>query len=204
MKKLKFATFILTFLLINFAGNTYAQTPSDVLSKVKSKISGASSISADFTMTANGQTCSGKIKSKGKKFVITSGLSNVWYNGSEMWTYIPGNAETTIMKPSASELAEANPLLYIGSAGNYNVMKSKENKAGTIVLVPKKTGTGVKSVTINVDTKTYLPTKITVATSSGKPVSVTIKNVKLNAAIADSEFTYPKKKYPNAKITDLR
>lgn len=183
-----------------------AVTPAQAIENARKKISSASSISADFKMKVQGQNVAGKLVSKGNKFAITSNATSNWYNGTDLYTYVPSRSETTIFRPTASELAEVNPLLYIKSAGNYKAVGSKTKKAGveTVVLLPKTSGSGIKSVTIDLDASTFLPKSIKVATSSGGVIDLTISNLKLNAGVSDSYFTYPKSKYPKAKLIDMR
>lgn len=183
-----------------------ALTADEILAKGKSKLTSATSISASFTMKLNGQSLSGTILSKGSKFALISGVSSNWYNGKDLYTYNPSSNETTVFRPTAAELLEVNPLLYINSASNYNVKATKAKVAGeeTVVLIPKKTGTGVKNVSVTFDSKTFLPKLIRIVTSSGSTVEVSVSNIKLNGSVSDSSFEYPKSKYPKVKINDMR
>lgn len=198
---------ILSLLLLCFiwlyAG---AADASDTFNKAKSKIESAKSLSADFSMSYSGGTVKGKIYSKGKKFAITSNATSNWYNGKDLYTYDASQNETYVMTPTQAELSEANPLLFISSAANYKVTPSKSKKTGSevVVLIPKKSGTGVKSVTVEIDTKTLLPKSISVTLSSGGKMNLTLQNVKLNPDIADSTFEYPKSKYSGAQLIDMR
>ena len=132
--------FLLGLLLLLPAAQAKAVTASEALDKAKAKITSATTLSANFSMTTGGKSVSGKIYQKGKKFAIISNLTSNWYNGTDLYTYMAAKNETTVFKPSSSELAEVNPLLYIQSASDYKVMGSKTQKAGveTVVLMPKK------------------------------------------------------------------
>lgn len=183
-----------------------AMTPAEALQKAKDKISSAKSLSADFTMNAGGRTTTGKLLTKGTKFSLTSNLSSSWYDGSSLYVYNPASAETTVMKPSAAELAEANPLSYISSSSLYNVTGSKQKTPGmeTVVLIPKKSGSNVKSIMIQLNASTFLPAGITVTQSSGSKITISLSNIRLNPSLSDSQFVYPKAKYGKAKLIDLR
>lgn len=202
----RMSKFLILMLAVMMPQMIFALTPDETLQKARQKIAGAKSLSADFKMTLNGATYSGKIQSKGSKFSIVSNVSSSWYDGTNMWTYNAASKETTLFKPTASELSEANPLLYISGAGNYNVTASKTKKKGleTVVLVPKKAGTGVKNVMIHLNSSTFLPSQIEITPSSGQKITVTVSNIKLNPTISDSQFTYPKSSYKNVKVVDLR
>lgn len=201
-----FRNMVLTMFLSAFFIPAFAVTPQEAFNNAKSKITSAKTISASFTMKINGQSVSGTIQSKGSKFAIISGLSSNWYNGKDLYTYLPSKSETTVFNPSASELREVNPLMYISSASDYKVTGTKTKTQGleTIVLLPTRQGSNVKSVTIDLDAKTFLPKKIKVVPSSGGPIEVTLTNVKLNTQIPDNNFVYPKSKYSKARIIDMR
>lgn len=184
----------------------WAVTPAEALQEAKKKLASTSSISADFSMKAGGKTIKGTLQSKGTKFVLTSNVSSNWYNGKDLYTYVPSQSETTVFTPTRSELAEVNPLLYINSSSEFKATGTKTKKPGveTVILIPSKSGTGVKSVTLELDSKTYLPKNIKLVPTSGGTIDVAISNIKLNFKPADSLFEYPASKYKNVKINDMR
>ena len=183
-----------------------AVTPKECLDKARAKLASASSLSADFTMKVEGQTIKGHLDSKGNKFSLVSNANSNWYNGRELYTYVPSQSETTVFKPTASELAEVNPLLYINTSSEFKVSGTKTKKPGleTVVLIPKKSGTGVSNVVIDFDANSFLPRAIKLTPSTGKAIEISISNVKLNPKLSDSAFEYPKEKYKKVKIIDMR
>lgn len=203
-KTFKFLLILSMFSLLAPAAK--AQTAQDIFNKAAAKIKGASSVTADFKMNISGRACNGKLVAKGNKFAMTSNVGSSWYNGSDMYSYNPSSGETTVMKPSASELMEANPLMYARSSENYTASFSKQKTAGkhTLYLVPKKKNSGLKNVMMVLNASTFLPEKIVVTPTSGSAITVNVSNLNLNATVSDSQFNYPKSKYPKAKIIDLR
>ena len=186
--------------------SSYALTAQEILNKASAKINGASSVKADFSMTINGQRCKGSLAAKGSKFSLVSSVGSSWYDGKDLWSYSPSNGETTVIKPSAGDLMETNPLMYAKGASNYTATLSKTKVSGkeTVVLIPKSKGTGIKSVTLTLNSSSFLPEKVVITPSSGNSVTINISNLKLNAPVKDSDFVYPKAKYPKVKIIDLR
>lgn len=209
VKKSSYIKFIL-FILFLTGGiipsvSVFAESPNNVLKATVAKLKGARTITASFSTVMSGKRVNCSLKAKGNKFTMTSPTFSTWYDGKSMWSYSKSSGETTLWHPTASELAESNPLLYLSTAGNYTVSAGKGSTASdqVIVLTPKKRTTGVKNVTVTINTKTHLPKKLVLATSSGV-CNVTISSLKLNGAVADTEFTYPKSRYPKVPITDLR
>lgn len=184
----------------------FALTPQEALEKSRQKLASATSVQATFSMKAEGQNIKGKLISKGSKFSLVSSASSNWYNGKELYTYVPSQKETTVFKPTSTEIAEVNPLMYINSGSQFNITgtKTKKNGLETIVLIPKKNGTGVKNIIIDIDSKTYLPKSIKLTMAAGGAVDVTISDITLNSPIKDSTFEYPKDKYKNVKLIDMR
>lgn len=198
--------FTVLMLLMLAVFDAQAVTASEALEKGRAKLAEAKSITADFKLVMGASSASGTLYSKGNKFALISKSLCNWYNGKDLYTYNAQAGETTVFRPDASELAEVNPLLYINQASQYTVMGAKTKKQGveTINLVPKQKGSAVKNVSMDLDSKTYLPKYIKIVTASGSTVEITISNIKINASVADSTFDYPKSKYPNVKINDMR
>ena len=110
--------------------------------------------------------------------------------------------EVTVWTPTASELAESNPLLYLTSYKDYNVKAGAS--AGSVVLTPKRRG-GVKSVEVTFSGSGANATvkQIKVAMSGGT-TTVNVTSLRLNTNPSDASFRFNKSKYPGVKVTDLR
>lgn len=183
-----------------------ALTSVQVFDKAKEKITSAKSLQADFSMSAQGQTIKGKIYAKGSKFSIISSSTSSWYNGKLLYTYDKGANETYLYSPSEKELREVNPLVYLSSSSDYKITGKKEKTKGmeSVILIPQKARSGIKSIMIDIDTKNYTPTKIIINTSGGGTMILNISNVKLDVNLGNATFEYPKSKYPNVSISDMR
>lgn len=181
-----------------------AETPAQTLQRCVAKLNGAKSLQAEFVMKSGGSNVSGTLTSKGKKFALVSPAASTWYDGAEITAYSPASKEATVWRPTAGELAESNPLLYLSTASDYTVSAESRNVKGEIglKLVPKRRNSGVKSVRVVINASTMLPKSITVAAGSGT-MAVTIKSLRLNPAVSDASFRFPKAKYPGAKIVRL-
>lgn len=200
------AYFCTALVLVLCWNESFALSPSEAFDKGRAKLISAKTLTASFTFKGTGQMINGKLVSKGKKFALITGTTSSWYNGSDLYTYDHSANETYVFKPTASDLREINPLLYLSSSSDYKVTgtKTKKNGVETIVLIPKKPGGSVKSVTVDLDSKTFLPKSIHIKTSSGQSVLISISDINLNTSVGDSVFEYPKGKYPKAKINDMR
>ncbi|MCM1290661.1 MAG: outer membrane lipoprotein carrier protein LolA [Prevotella sp.] len=164
-------------------------------------------ISVTFSYSGAMGNGNGSLKSNGKKFALQTSSGSVWYNGINMWTYSPSTKETTLVRPTQSELAEANPITVLGnSTSTYSATFAKKQNKGssTIVLTPRIKNSGIKRVVVILDAKLLSVKKIEVTSSDGNKTILNIKSLVSNQRHADTNFEYPSKKYPKVKVVDLR
>ncbi len=202
---MRFALILLFLTGVGLTETASAATAEETLQACVKKLSGARSIKATFTATISGRSSSGTLLSKGSKFsMVLTGLGS-WYDGKSLWSYSAANGETTVWTPTKAELAESNPLIYLSSASDYTVKAGTGAKKGesVIILTPKKRNVGVKSVTAVINTSTNLPKKLTIV-AGGQTTAISFNSITINPALSDSQFTYPKSKYPKVPVTDLR
>lgn len=195
------------FLAIAVQLPSFAATAPQVLKTASDKVLKAKGISCTFTLAADGRKVNGSLKAVGKKFAISTPLGSSWYNGKDLATYNPSSKETTIVEPTASELAETNPLLYLGSyTKDYSAAFTKNMPKGkfVVVLTPKNKRAAIRKVVVTLNSRTYAPEKIEVTGSDNRATVVTVSAISYNASLGGSVFEYPKSKYPHAEIVDLR
>lgn len=192
-----------------FLGNAsaFAVTAPAVLSKASQKALAAKGIDCSFSLSISGKSVNGTLKASGKLFMISTPVGTSWYNGSVMATYNPKINETTLVKPTAEELMETNPLLYLnGYSSKFTASFAKTMPKGkhVINLTPKAKRSAVKSVTVTLNAATSVPEKFVVTSSDNTVTTIVIKKLNYAASIPVSTFEYPKTKYPKAEIIDLR
>ncbi|MCH5227852.1 MAG: outer-membrane lipoprotein carrier protein LolA [Muribaculaceae bacterium] len=205
MKRLLSIIFALAGILSLHAQGSLS--PAQILAKAVSNISNSRGVEATFSVYNSGYSGKGVIKTQGNKYKVTLPDVEVWYNGKDMFTYNKRAAETTLVTPTPEEIAETNPLVYVANARkNYNVSFSTVKKQGKYVLelTPKVKGEEVKRVTLTLNNSTFSPEKIVVEPKRGNPITMEISSFKTGTNSSVSEFEYPKSKYPNVEIVDLR
>lgn len=198
--------FLLT-LMFSTASLSGAETADQILKKVSAAINNANGLSASFNIDYGTQRLTGTLKTSGKMFVLQTSSSSTWYDGKNMWTFNAKNNETTLLNPTAQEVAEANPLLLVNSysmqfVASFAKNQTKGNK--TILLTPKSKSIGYKSVMVTIPDGSNYPSMLVVVPSSGQTVKISISNVRTSQKFSNSTFVYPKSKYPKAEIVDLR
>ncbi len=183
------------------------ETASQIARRTSDLLQRASGISADFTLESQGNKSKGKLKTSGKKFMVSTSGMSTWYNGQTMWTYNDRTQETTVTTPTPSEVAETNPLsLITANIGQFTAYYAKKQptKGKRLVLKPKNSNVGVKSVAVTIADGTYMPTNVVMTPLNGQPVTVHIHSISTKANFSPSDFVYPSEKYPNVELVDLR
>ena len=181
-------------------------TPQQILAKAVAAVSNAKGVECKFSIYNSGYSGSGVIKSLGNKFTVTLPDVEVWYNGKDLYTYSKRSGETTVVNPTSEELSESNPLAYVyGASKNYNVAISTVKKTGKDVLelTPKRKGE-IKRITLTLRKSDSAPEKIVVEPAHGNPITAEISSFNTSVSLNNGEFEYPKSKYPNVEIVDLR
>ena len=208
MKKLTFPTILILSFLLFFSSEIKSQSlsPEQVAQKTAALVSGNKDVSATFTIKGNGRSGKGTIKSSGTKFSVSLPDVSIWYNGKDLYTYNSRTQETTLVNPTAQELIESNPLLYVkGGGANYNYSFSSVKRSGkyNVELTPKKSKNNIEQLSFTINSSNFYPEKILVSTSGGL-ITIDIDSFNPNASFSSSEFEYPKNKFPKAEIIDLR
>ena len=207
MNKLRIILLAIVFISGLTSGIVRAATASQVLAKASSKIRSAKGIDCGFTVSSSGHTLNGMLKCAGSKFQISAGGNVSWYNGKDLYTYVSSSNETTVVKPTASELAEANPLAYLqGYSAQYNASFSKNTPKGKYVvdLIPKTRKAAARKVTVTLNSATYTPEKLVITALDKSITIVKITKLTFLKSISASTFEYPKSRYARATVVDLR
>lgn len=206
MKKITFFLILLGISILNLNAQG-TLTALQVLDKTSAVLTNPKGIDSKFTISGNGANGSGIIKTLGGKFNVKLPDVEIWYNGNDLFTYNKRSDETTVVYPTAEELAESNPLAYVyGAKKNYNVAYStvKKNDRYVLELTPNSKRADVKRITLTIRSKDFVPEKMVLEPRSGSPVTIEISSCVIGSKAVASDFEYPKSKYPKAEIVDLR
>ncbi len=192
--KHKILTLLLALLTLSSVAAQTKLTPEQVVQKSAALVTNANGLTATFTLSAQGQSTKGTVKSAAQKFAVLLPEVSSWYNGKDLYTYNPRTAETTLVAPTAQELLEANPLLYVkGGAGAYTYAFAPQKVQGkyVVVLTPRSRKSGITKLTVTVNAANYHPEKIVVE-AGGNTSTVVITSLKTGVKLPASDFEYPK------------
>lgn len=201
----------LFFTLITLLGAVTAaiagESASDLLSRAAKSYRDAKSITATYSMTADGHTSSGKITIAGDRFHISSADLTAWYDGKTQWTYSPAINEVNITDPTREELEQINPFAVINAfRRNYKAawQGNASGKLRKIVLTPNDAKADIRRVTLTINTSTLFPTEIVLTLADKRSLTLRVSSASKGNALPLSTFRFEKSKMPRAAVVDLR
>ena len=192
---------LFTFQSSLFTAN--AQSAKSVLDKAAASVTVASGVKANFRMTTTTGNTSGTIAIKGKKFYATTPQAKIWFDGKTQWTYLKNNDEVNVSNPTEAQLQAINPYNFINLYKNGYTYTM--NTAGTnyvIHLTSNSADRKIKELFITVNKKSYEPMQVKMLQGK-KWTTFDITSIK-KEKIADSQFRFNSKDFPNAEVIDLR
>ena len=179
--------------------------PAALLKAASQRLKSTPSITATLSITADGRTNTGHLTLSGNKFALTTPIGSTWYDGKTLWSHSVSTREVNISEPEESELAEINPLVMIDrSLSAYNIQLLKSSPDKVIEMTPiKKRGADIQKAVITISSATGYPSQI-VLTVNNRIVKVNFTKVVAGKKLADNDFTFDPKQFPNAVVNDLR
>lgn len=130
-----------------------------------------------------------------------------YYDGKNIYTYMPEANEVNIKNPEEEEEEMLNPtnLFDIHNQGFVQKLVGTENGVAYIELTPTDKKRNFKKIGIWVDPATSMIQKVTSFGKDGNDVIITINSIKQPASIpADGFFKFDEKKHPGVEIVDMR
>jgi chaperone LolA len=215
MKRLYFSLLAAVLSMVSFAQKSDPEAKA-VLDAVSAKFKTFTSVNASFSYKVENaagkalSTKNGTIWMKGTKYYIKFSGQEIFCNGITVWNYDKAANEVTINKLDASSgMITPQKLFTNFYDSDFRYILNGEKKVGTktmqeIEMTPTDKSKPFYKVYLQVDkaAKTIYSTKV--LENAGNRYTYTVTSMKTNAAIADTQFTFDKKKYPGVEEVDLR
>ena len=185
-----------------FCAATFAQTAKSVLDKAAAHITVKEGVKVNFRMTGSMGNTSGSILIKGRKFHATTPVAMVWFDGKTQWTYMKNNEEVNVSTPTEAQLQAINPYNFINLyKQGYECTLNKSGKSFIVHLVGTS-GKHIKELFVTIDKQSYQPTQVKMLT--GKKWTIFDITELKEQRVADSQFRFNAKDFPQAEVIDLR
>jgi outer membrane lipoprotein-sorting protein len=183
-----------------------------ILDELSKKTKAYTSIKAEFSFTIekkdkSKESQSGKIWTKGTKYKLEIPGHVIYCDGKTVWDYIKDANEVQIkdMETGGEDAVNPSNIFTLYEKGYKYKFDGEDALTQTISLFPenpdKKKFHTVKLI-INKSKKEISTVKMMMKDCSTQTYA--IKSFEANAALADSEFTFDKKKYPGVTEEDIR
>jgi outer membrane lipoprotein-sorting protein len=187
-----------------------------ILDDVSAKFKSFKSVSSKFTLKI--ENAAGKVEGiktgtvslKGIKYRISVTGQEIFFDGSNIWTYDKSSNEVQVTKfdPSATTITPQK--LFTNFYDKDFLYKlNGESKTGgktlqEIELTPVDKTKPFFKVLVYIDKVSKTITGSKVFEKNGNRYTYAVSNMKPNVAISDDLFVFNSSKYPNVEVVDLR
>lgn len=211
---MKHITVLLIFILAGFC--TFAQTDpkaKEILDKSAAKFKNYPAVEVNFELIMENHA--ENINEKHKGLAVMKGnmykidVMDVvnYYDGKNIYTYMPEVKEVNVKNPSDEEEEMLNPtnLFNIHNKGFKQKYISATNGVAYIELTPLDVKKNYRKIGIWVDPSTSMIQKVTSFGKDGNNITVSINSIKQpNPLPAASFFKFDEKTHPGVEVIDLR
>ena len=145
---------------------------------------------------------------QGKKFQLTTPDMVSWFNGKTEWTYLPENDEVNITQPTDKEIQAVNPYVFLDLyKKGYRISMKESSLRGTatyeVHLEAERSDMAAQELYIDIRKSDNMP--LCVRVRQDKVWNrISVRNFQGNQKFTDADFTFPRDRYPDAEIIDLR
>ena len=185
-----------------------------ILDVTAQHITKSGGISINFTATTllgkvNQGSISGTMDIQGKKFFMQTSEMQTWFDGKTSWSMQTGDSEVNMTEPTGTELQAMNPYAFVDiykHGFNYKMKKGSlvNGKQGyKIYLTADNAKQEIREIYLEVDNQLN-PVRVSMRQGKKQWVRIVVNSFTTGHKFADSLFTFPKDKYPDADIIDLR
>lgn len=213
MRRLVLLIIISLSTLSSFAGGKDKETRK-VLDATASHIQKAGGLEIRFTATTlSGKTVegstSGQMDIMGKRFYMTTPEMQTWFDGKLQWSIQTGDDEVNMTEPTGTELQAVNPYAFLNiykRGFNYKMKQgtlSNGQQGYKVFMTADNAKQDIREMFLEIDNQ-YNPVRVSIRQGKKQWVRLVINSFATGKQFAEQHFTFPKEKFPNAEIIDLR
>lgn len=185
----------------------------EVLDKAAKRIETYGDVCVHFKATTFNGTqelgrTEGKMLLQGMKYQLETPEMTTWYDGTTQWTLVPDSKEVNVTNPVPEDIQVIHPysfLTYYKKGYNIQVKDSKlrEQDAYEVHLTAQNEKMAAEEIYVDVRKSDY--TLFCIRVRQGKDWNrVSLETIQGGLKFSDTDFTFPKEKYPDYEIIDLR
>lgn len=205
--------FLLFFFVLAYQMGFTQNEAKALLDRSAAKIKSYQAVEIDFYLTMENkeenirEEHTGKAYMKGNLYKLE--LMDVvnYYDGKNIYTYMPEMQEVNLKNPTDDEEEMLSPtqIFNIHNSGFKQKLISTENKIAYIELYPNKLDKNYIKIGVWVNTTDASIQKVTSFGKDGNNLTITIKALKQPAQIPDdSFFKFDTEQHPEVEVIDMR
>lgn len=219
MKKILFL--LLTFLTVITLKAQNDPQAKAILDQVSARNKAYKTVSSDFTITTtssrNGSSSSrkGSLIMKGEKYLIRLPESEIYFDGKDVYNYLPESNEVNITKPkeassNGNDFFVTNPQdIFKIYQKNFKYKFIRENVVKgkniyEIDLYPVDLKKNYSRIRMQVDKNTSQIVSLKAFFKDGTQHTVSLDKFETNQTLPDSLFVFDQAKHPGVEVIDLR
>jgi len=198
----------------NASGQDIAKAKT-ILNKVSKKYEGFKDFKADYTQTTIVGKKNLSSKEKGKlyvkkgKFKLETEDQVIFYDGSNLWAYIPEDKQVTVSKfnPATLGFNPAEIFTIYKKDFNYafiDLVKVEGLDHNLVELTPKDKNKSIFKIKMYINPKTSLVKQVEIFEKNGNKTLMDVTSFNSNAGLSDAFFTFDKTKNPKVEVVDTR
>lgn len=185
----------------------------EILDRSATKFKSYKAVEVDFNLSMENkaedihEAHKGQAWMKGNLYKLNLMEVENYYDGKNIYTYMPEANEVNIKNPEEEEEEMLNPtnLFDIHNKGFVQKLVSNDNGVAYIELIPTDQKRNFRKIGIWVNPATAMIQKVTSFGKDGNDVIITINSIKQPASVpADDFFKFDEKKHPGVEIIDMR
>ena len=206
MKKI----FLISLIIAGSVAFAQDKKATALLNEVAAKTQSYEHIRIDFEykMTNKSQNINesmdGVLLSKGEKYRLNVAGQQIISDGKTMWTFLESVNEVQINEPM-DDNEGFNPRSFLQSwSEKFKVRLLNEKNNMTLLELTPKEPSSFNKVHVKVDQNKKQLQSLTMFDGNGSEFMYSIKSFITNQIIADSEFSFDPRKYPDIEVIDLR
>lgn len=193
----------------------------NILDQVSARNKAYKTINANFTITGNNiqnnETTAqkGNLLIKGNKYVVKLPESEIYFDGKDVYNYLPASNEVNITKPQPSG-SEGNDFFISNPRDVFTIYQKnfknkfiKETTVGgkqvyEIDLYPIDLKKKYNRIRLHIDKENYRVNSVKAFYKDGQQYTITFDKFSANSDIPDNTFVFDQVKHPGVEVVDLR
>lgn len=161
-----------------------------------------------FQGTTEQESVSGTLLLQGRRFHLDTPEMITWFDGKTQWSYLPENEEVNVTTPTEKEIQSVIPYVFLDLyKKGYRITMKESSLRNTptyeVHLIAQRSDIAAQELYIDVRKSDFCPLCVRVRQDNIWN-RISIRQFEGRQKFGEADFTFPRDRYPDAEIIDLR